>query len=53
MSNNKYTVVINGSGGVGKDSFVELVTEVLDGKVINYSSVSPIKLLASDFPSLV
>lgn len=47
MSNNKYTVVINGSGGVGKDSFVKLVTEVLDGKVINYSSVSPIKLLAS------
>ena len=35
---NKKIFIINGSGGVGKDAFVKLVSEELDGKVINFSS---------------
>lgn len=45
---NKQIVVINGSGGVGKDTFVGLVSELLNDRVLNYSSVSAIKLLASE-----
>lgn len=43
---NKKIFIINGSGGVGKDAFVKLVSEELDGKVINFSSIDIIKEIA-------
>lgn len=40
----KKVIVINGSGGSGKDLFVELVTKNLFGNtVFNFSSIDPIK----------
>lgn len=45
---NKQVFIINGSGGVGKDSFVEEVRNQADisTKVDNYSSVSKVKEVA-------
>lgn len=49
---NKQIFVINGSGGVGKDTFVELVSVELNDKlkrfhtVINFSSVDKVKEIA-------
>ena len=40
----KKVVIINGSGGVGKDSFIDMVCK--HAKVVNYSSVEMIKWLA-------
>jgi hypothetical protein len=42
---NKY-FVINGQGGSGKDSFIKMVDRYYLDKVINVSSVDPIKWLA-------
>lgn len=38
--------IINGSGGVGKDSFVDLVSKMSKHSVINFSSVDKIKEIA-------
>lgn len=51
---NKQIFVINGSGGVGKDSFVEFVSIGLNDKlkkfhtVINFSSIDKIKEIAKE-----
>lgn len=49
-NNNKLIFIINGSGGVGKDTFVELVLSNNKNKncfkIKNYSSVSKIKEIA-------
>ena len=47
----KHIYVINGSGGVGKDTFVELIKKCLqdrqlNGVLINFSSVDDIKRIA-------
>ena len=48
----KKIFVINGSGGVGKDTFVQFVSEfycrLTNKQVINYSSVDEIKKIAKD-----
>lgn len=44
----KQVFVINGSGGVGKDTFVDLVTIVSGLKAMQYSSVDKIKAIARD-----
>lgn len=44
MIKNKYIFIINGSGGVGKDTFVELVSEYVN--TMNYSSVDKVKHIA-------
>lgn len=50
----KQIFVINGSGGVGKDTFVELVTVELNDKlkrfhtVVNFSSVDKVKEIARE-----
>lgn len=46
--NHIFTFIINGSGGHGKDSFVEFVKEIMGGSeyVWNYSSVAKVKRLA-------
>ena len=41
---NKYIIVINGTGGSGKDTFVELVSKY--NKVLNFSSVDKVKEIA-------
>lgn len=41
---NKRVIVINGSGGVGKDTLVELASESF--RVYNVSSITPIKEIA-------
>ena len=41
---NKHVFIINGSGGVGKDTFVNFVSHIVPTK--NVSSVDPIKTLA-------
>lgn len=50
--NGKKIFVINGSGGVGKDTFVRFVSEfycrLTNKQVINYSSVDEIKRIAKD-----
>ncbi len=38
--------IINGSGGVGKDTFVTLVSETFGGSVMNFSSVDKVKAVA-------
>lgn len=50
----KHIFVINGSGGVGKDEFVHMVSNILDEKlggdwsrVINFSSIQGIKDIAT------
>ena len=49
---NKQIFIINGSGGVGKDTFVELVSVELNDilkkfhTVINFSSVDKVKEIA-------
>lgn len=43
---NKQVFIINGSGGVGKDTFVGLVSKVLNHTVINFSSVDKVKEIA-------
>lgn len=51
---NKQIFVINGSGGVGKDTFVELVSVELNDKlkrfhtVVNFSSVDRVKEIAKE-----
>lgn len=51
---NKQIFVINGSGGVGKDTFVELVSVELNDKlkrfhtVVNFSSVDKVKEIARE-----
>lgn len=51
---NKQIFVINGSGGVGKDTFVELVSVELNDKlkkfhtVVNFSSVERVKSIARE-----
>lgn len=51
---NKQIFVINGSGGVGKDTFVELVSVELNDKlkrfhtVVNFSSVDRVKEIARE-----
>ena len=42
---NKVVIVINGAGGVGKDTLCELAS--LHFKVFNVSSITPIKEIAS------
>lgn len=42
----KQVFVINGSGGVGKDTFVELVAIVSGRKALQYSSVDKVKDIA-------
>ena len=41
---NKYIFVINGSGGVGKDTFVNMVAKY--AQTINFSSVDKVKEVA-------
>lgn len=43
---NKQVFIINGSGGVGKDAFVELVSKVFNLSVMNFSSVDKVKEIA-------
>lgn len=43
---NKQIFIINGSGGVGKDTFVELVSKMLTLSVMNFSSVDKVKEVA-------
>ena len=43
---NKQVFIINGSGGVGKDTFVELVSKVFNLSVMNFSSVDKVKEIA-------
>lgn len=43
---NKHIFIINGSGGVGKDTFCNLVDEVSNGQVYSYSSVNLVKKVA-------
>lgn len=43
---NKQIFIINGSGGVGKDTFVELVSKMLTLSVMNFSSVDKVKEIA-------
>lgn len=47
LSTDKKVYVINGSGGVGKDTFVMSVLEHLNFRGVNISSITPIKQLAS------
>ena len=42
----KHIFVINGSGGVGKDTFCNLVDKVSNGKCFSYSSVNVVKQVA-------
>lgn len=42
----KQVFIINGSGGVGKDTFVELISKVLNHSVMNFSSVDKVKEIA-------
>lgn len=42
----KHIFIINGSGGVGKDTFVNYVTSIVKCDVVNYSSVDRIKEIA-------
>lgn len=42
----KQIFIINGSGFVGKDTFVTLVSESFDGSVMNFSSVDRVKAVA-------
>lgn len=50
----KYIFIINGSGGVGKDTFVELVSTELNDRlkkfhtVVNFSSVDKVKEIAKE-----
>jgi hypothetical protein len=54
MKLRKQVFIINGSGGVGKDTFVSYVKEYLDSKtrfhpaVLNYSSVDKVKTIARE-----
>lgn len=41
---NKLTIIINGRGGVGKDTIVDIVSKHFD--VVNLSSITPIKEIA-------
>lgn len=43
---NKQIFIINGSGGVGKDTFVGLVSKVFNLSVVNFSSVDKVKEIA-------
>lgn len=43
---NKQVFIINGSGGVGKDTFVELVSKVSNLSIMNFSSVDKVKEIA-------
>lgn len=43
---NKQIFIINGSGGVGKDTFVELVSKMFPLSVMNFSSVDKVKEIA-------
>ena len=42
----KYIVIINGTGGSGKDTFVEFVSKY--NKVLNFSSVAKVKQIANN-----
>ena len=42
----KQIFIINGSGGVGKDTFVGLVSKVFNFSVVNFSSVDKVKEIA-------
>lgn len=50
----KHIFIINGSGGVGKDTFVELVSTELNDRlkkfhtVLNFSSVDKVKEIAKE-----
>ena len=49
MKTNKRIFIINGSGGVGKDTFVELFAKYYGpDKVWNYSSVTKVKKIAKE-----
>ena len=43
---NKHIFVINGSGGVGKDTFCNLVDKASNGRCYTYSSVNAVKQVA-------
>lgn len=42
----KQIFIINGSGGVGKDSFVKLISKSSDVPIMNFSSVDKVKEIA-------
>lgn len=42
----KQVFIINGSGGVGKDTFISLVAKVSDRPIMNFSSVDKVKKIA-------
>lgn len=42
----KQVFIINGSGGVGKDTFVDLISKVSNFSVMNFSSVDKVKEIA-------
>ena len=42
----KYVFIINGPGGVGKDTFVSMVADASNGLVENYSSIDKVKEVA-------
>ena len=44
---NKQVFIINGSGGVGKDTFIDLVSSICDYPVLNFSSVDKVKEIAT------
>lgn len=45
---NKQIFVINGSGSVGKDTFINYVNQIFNYYVMNYSSVYRVKKIARD-----
>lgn len=45
---NKIIVVINGSGKVGKDTFVHLIRKHCNDYIMNYSSVNKVKMIAKE-----
>lgn len=47
----KQIVIINGTGGSGKDTFVEFCTKY--GKIMNFSSVDKVKEIAKYIGSIV
>ena len=44
----KHIFIINGSGGVGKDTFCSMVNEISINRSYSYSSVTKIKEIASE-----
>lgn len=42
----KQIFIINGSGGVGKDTFITFFNEAVGGRAQSYSTITPVKKIA-------